>query len=52
MTGTMRAVVVDRPGPPEVLQIRELPIPHPEPGQVLIRVKASGLNRSELRLAR
>lgn len=48
MTGTMRAVVVDRPGPPEVLQIRELPIPHPQPGQVLIRVKASGLNRSEL----
>lgn len=48
MTGTMRAVVAGRPGPPEVLQIRELPIPHPEPGQVLIRVKASGLNRSEL----
>jgi len=48
MTGTMRAVVVDRPGPPEVLQIRELAIPHPEPGQVLIRVKAFGLNRSEL----
>jgi NADPH:quinone reductase-like Zn-dependent oxidoreductase len=48
MTGTMRAVVADRPGPPEVLQIREMPIPHPEPGQVLIRVKASGLNRSEL----
>lgn len=48
MTGTMRAVVADRPGSPEVLQIREMPIPHPEPGQVLIRVKASGLNRSEL----
>ena len=44
----MRAVVVDRPGPAEVLQIRELPIPCPGPGQVLIRVKASGLNRSEL----
>jgi NADPH:quinone reductase len=48
MTGTMRAVVVDRPGPPEVLQIRELAIPDPGPGQVLIRVKAFGLNRSEL----
>jgi NADPH2:quinone reductase len=48
MTGTMRAVVADRPGPAEVLQIRELPIPRPGPGQVLIRVKASGLNRSEL----
>ena len=48
MTDTMRAVVVDRPGPPEVLQIRELAIPHPDPGQVLIRVRAFGLNRSEL----
>lgn len=48
MTATMRAVVIDRPGPPEVLQVRELPVPQPEPGQVLIRVKAFGLNRSEL----
>jgi NADPH:quinone reductase-like Zn-dependent oxidoreductase len=48
MTGTMRAVVAARPGPPEVLQIRELPVPRAEPGQVLIRVKAFGLNRSEL----
>lgn len=48
MTGTMRAVVVDRPGPPEVLRVRELPVPTADPGQVLVRVKAFGLNRSEL----
>jgi NADPH:quinone reductase-like Zn-dependent oxidoreductase len=48
MTGTMRAVVLDAPGPPEALQIRELPIPTPTPGWVLIEVKAFGLNRSEL----
>jgi NADPH2:quinone reductase len=48
VSGTMRAVVVDRPGPPEVLQLRDLPVPRPVPGQVLIRVRASGLNRSEL----
>jgi NADPH2:quinone reductase len=48
MTDTMRAVVVDQPGPPEVLQLRELDVPHAEPGQVLIRVRAFGLNRSEL----
>lgn len=48
LSETMRAIVVDRPGRPEVLQIRELPIPRPQPGQVLIRVKAFGLNRSEL----
>ena len=45
---TMRAVVIDRPGPPDVLRQRDLPIPRPERGQVLIRVRAFGLNRSEL----
>ncbi len=44
----MRAIVLDAPGPPEALTIRDLPVPEPTPGQVLIRVKAFGLNRSEL----
>ncbi|MFN8050111.1 MAG: zinc-binding alcohol dehydrogenase family protein [Acidimicrobiales bacterium] len=44
----MRAVVLDAPGPPEALQIRDVPVPVPERGQVLIEVKAFGLNRSEL----
>ena len=48
MTGTMRAIVLDAPGPPEALRIRELPIPEPRSGWVLIRVRAFGLNRSEL----
>lgn len=48
MTGTMRGVVLEAPGPPEALKLRELPIPEPRPGWVLIRVKAFGLNRSEL----
>ncbi|MEM7287779.1 MAG: zinc-binding alcohol dehydrogenase family protein [Actinomycetota bacterium] len=48
MPETMRAVVLDAPGPPEALQIRELPVPEPGPGWVLIRVMAFGLNRSEL----
>ncbi len=48
MSATMRAVVVDRPGPPEMLEVREVPAPEPSVGQVLIRVKAFGLNRSEL----
>ena len=48
MTDTMRAVVVDGPGPVEALRIREMPIPQPRPGWVLIRVEALGLNRSEL----
>ncbi|MFQ6329918.1 zinc-binding alcohol dehydrogenase family protein [Nocardia sp. CWNU-33] len=45
---TMRAAVLDAPGPPEALHLRTLPIPTPQRGQVLIRVRAFGLNRSEL----
>ena len=45
---TMKAVVLEAPGPPEALQIRDLPIPAPDAGQVLIKVAAFGLNRSEL----
>jgi NADPH:quinone reductase-like Zn-dependent oxidoreductase len=45
---TMKAAVMHQPGGPEVLQLETLPIPTPTPGQVLIRVKAFGLNRSEL----
>jgi NADPH:quinone reductase-like Zn-dependent oxidoreductase len=48
MTATMRAVVLDAPGPPDALRIRELPVPEPRAGWVLIRVKAFGINRSEL----
>ena len=50
MTATMRAVVLDAPGPPEALRIRELPVPQPRPGWVLIQVKAFGINRSELHM--
>lgn len=44
----MKAVVLNAPGPPDALQIRDLPIPTPRPGEVLIKVEAFGLNRSEL----
>jgi NADPH:quinone reductase-like Zn-dependent oxidoreductase len=45
---TMKAAVIHEPGGPEVLKIESLPIPSPKTGEVLIRVKAFGLNRSEL----
>lgn len=49
MTDTMRAVVLDHaPAAADDLTIRDLPIPVPVPGEVLIRVEAFGLNRSEL----
>lgn len=44
----MKAAVVYRPGSPEVFLLDERPVPTPGDGQVLIRVKAFGLNRSEL----
>jgi NADPH:quinone reductase len=48
MTGMMRAVVLDAPGPAAALEIREIPMPEPRAGWVVIEVKAFGLNRSEL----
>ncbi|MHA3704829.1 zinc-binding alcohol dehydrogenase family protein [Jatrophihabitans sp. YIM 134969] len=48
----MRAVVLDAPGPVEALTIRDLPVPTPQPGWVLVRVEAFGLNRSELQTRR
>lgn len=47
-SASMRAVVLEAPGPPEALHVRQVPIPVPEPGEVLIKIKAFGLNRSEL----
>jgi putative PIG3 family NAD(P)H quinone oxidoreductase len=44
----MRAVVITRPGGPEVLEVQERPTPKPARGQLLVRVRASGLNRADL----
>jgi NADPH:quinone reductase-like Zn-dependent oxidoreductase len=44
----MKAAVVHESGPPEVLKIESHPVPTPLRGQVLIRVKAFGINRSEM----
>ena len=46
----MRAVVIDSFGGPEVLQVKELPAPAPGPGEVLVRVVASGTNPVEAKL--
>ncbi len=48
MPDTMRAAVLYTPGGPEALKLEDRPIPVPQPGWVLIRVRAFGLNRSEL----
>lgn len=44
----MKAAVIYGPGEADQFRIEERPIPTPQAGQVLIRVKAFGLNRSEL----
>jgi NADPH:quinone reductase-like Zn-dependent oxidoreductase len=43
----MRAIVIKQPGGPEVLALEERPDPVPRPDQVLIEVKAFGLNHAE-----
>ncbi len=43
----MRAMVVGEQG----LELRDIPMPEPGPGEVLVRVRAAGLNRAELAMA-
>ena len=44
----MYAVTVTEPGGPEVLEWSKVPDPRPGPGEVLIQVHASGVNRADL----
>jgi NADPH:quinone reductase len=46
----MRAVVIDRFGGPEVLEVRDLPAPSPGPGEVLVRVVAAATNPVDAKL--
>ncbi|KAF2814119.1 Zn-dependent oxidoreductase [Mytilinidion resinicola] len=44
---TMGAVVLRSPGPPDVLEVETVPTPVPKAGELLIKIKAAGLKRSE-----
>ena len=44
----MRGVVLRRHGPPEVLQVGDVPLPEPRDGQVAVRVETVGLNYAEV----
>ncbi|MFI7626366.1 NAD(P)-dependent alcohol dehydrogenase [Microbispora rosea] len=44
---TMRAVLFDRYGGPEVLYVSRVPRPEPAPGEVLVRVRAFSVNGGE-----
>jgi putative PIG3 family NAD(P)H quinone oxidoreductase len=43
----MRAVIVTEPGGPEALTVVDLPDPEPGPGEVLVRVAATAVNRAD-----
>jgi NADPH:quinone reductase-like Zn-dependent oxidoreductase len=53
MSKLMRAIRYDRYGPPpEVLEVREVEVPTPHEGEVLVRVRAAGANPVEWHLVR
>jgi putative PIG3 family NAD(P)H quinone oxidoreductase len=43
----MRAVIASEPGGPEVLTVTELPDPQPGPGEVVLDVAATAVNRAD-----
>ncbi|MDX2104918.1 MAG: NAD(P)H-quinone oxidoreductase [Candidatus Melainabacteria bacterium] len=43
----MKAIVIKNPGPPDVLHMSEVAKPEPGKGEVLIKVKAVGVNRAD-----
>ncbi|MCG6121238.1 MAG: NAD(P)H-quinone oxidoreductase [Microvirga sp.] len=45
---TMRAIVADGAGGPEVLRVVTRPVPQPGPGEILVRVRAAGVNRPDV----
>ncbi len=50
MSTTMRAAWYEKTGPAsQVLKIGELPVPHPKSGEVLVRVRASGINPADIK---
>ncbi len=44
----MRAIVIARPGGPEVLELRDVPRPAPHRGEVSVRIRATAVNRADL----
>jgi putative PIG3 family NAD(P)H quinone oxidoreductase len=47
MKQLMRAVIYDKPGPPEILKIGECKKPVPSEKEILVQVKATSLNRAD-----
>jgi len=48
----MRAYVLTRYGGPDAMELRDVPAPHPRPGDVRIKVAAAGLNPVDFKFRR
>jgi NADPH2:quinone reductase len=48
----MKAILMERPGPPEVLRYVDMPMPEPAPGQVLVRAHSIGVGMPEVLVRR
>src|ERR1700683_2850398 len=48
MTATYRAVMLTKKGGPQALQVLELPVEPPGPGQLRVRVRAAGVGATDL----
>jgi NADPH2:quinone reductase len=48
MRAFMRAIQIDKPGGPEVLQPAERPRPEPRPHEILVKIAAAGVNRPDV----
>ena len=44
----MTAIAITTPGGPEVLKPVTIPVPVPKPGEILVKVKAAGVNRPDV----
>ena len=48
LPATMTAIAISEPGGPMVLKPEKRPLPEPRPGEILIRVRAAGVNRPDV----
>lgn len=44
----MKAIIAEQPGGAEQLKVAEQPLPEPKPGELLIKVKAAAINRTDI----